>query len=234
MEVEDEEAFDNQVQLLAIPNVAHAQFVSKKDAFVEVEGLLDDYGDGLLDGVDYIFPAKYNVTVDDINFMDETNEQIKALGWVERTYMSSDLTGIMITISNAVTYGGWGLVAILALVSVIVISNTIRLTVFARRREISIMKYVGATNAFIRLPFFVEGMTVGIIAGLLATGVLCGAYYLVYQFVREMYNVWVMSLMSSLFRLEDIWYYIGGGAVALGILLGGLGTAFSVRKHLKV
>ncbi|MEI3014617.1 MAG: FtsX-like permease family protein [Ruthenibacterium lactatiformans] len=74
-------------------------------------------------------------------------------------------------------YGGWGLVAVLGVVSVVVINNTIRLTVFARRKEINIMKFVGATNAFIRLPFFVEGMTVGAISGVLATGMVGGAYY---------------------------------------------------------
>jgi len=214
--------------------VQDAEFISKAAAFDEVKDLLSDYGEGLMDGIDHIFPAKYNVTVQDINYIDETDAQIRALDWVERTYVSNDITSIMLTIRNAVTYGGWGLVIVLAVVSVIVISNTIRLTVFARRREISIMKYVGATNTFIRLPFFVEGMTVGIIAGVLATGIICGVYYLVYEYIRSMYNVWIMSLMDSLIPLGEIWYLVAVGTILLGMLLGGVGTAFSVRKHLKV
>ena len=234
MDVDDAEAEGYGVQLRALPNVQDAEFISKAAAFDEVKDLLSDYGEGLMDGIDHIFPAKYNVTVQDINYIDETDAQIRALDWVERTYVSKDITSIMLTIRNAVTYGGWGLVIVLAVVSVIVISNTIRLTVFARRREISIMKYVGATNTFIRLPFFVEGMTVGIIAGVLATGIICGVYYLVYEYIRSMYNVWIMSLMDSLIPLGEIWYLVAVGTILLGMLLGGVGTAFSVRKHLKV
>ena len=116
----------------------------------------------------------------------------------------------------------------------IVISNTIRLTVFARRREISIMKYVGATNGFIRLPFFVEGMTVGIVAGVLATGLLCGGYYLAYEYIVGMNNTLLLGIITQLYRLEDIWLPIGLVLVCAGAVLGGFGTATSVRKHLKV
>ncbi len=217
----------------ALPNVLEATYVSKQEAFEKVGEWLENYGN-LLSGYEQIFPAEYLVTVEDLNFVEETNNQLAALPGVETTYVPVDLAGIMIMIKNAVTYGGWGLVAILALVSIIIISNTIRLTVFARRREISIMKYVGATNAFIRLPFFVEGMAVGIIAALLATGIVYGGYYLVYEYLRSMYNIWVMGLMSSLLVPQEIWYYIMAGAVAAGVLLGGFGTATSVRKHLKV
>ena len=140
----------------------------------------------------------------------------------------------MITIQKGVTYGGFSIVALLAVVSVINILNTIRLTVFARRREISIMKYVGATNTFIRMPFFVEGMTVGIIAGLVSTAVICGGYYLVYDFLHSMHNVWVLGIISSLYTVQDVWPFVLVSGVALGAFLGGLGTAFSVRKHLKV
>lgn len=220
-------------QIGALDNVLKYEYVSKEDAFSQVEGWLSEYGN-LLAGYEQIFPAKYLVTVDDLNFIEQTNNQLKTLPGVERTDVPSDLAGVMITLKNGVTYGGWGLVIILAAVSIIVISNTIRLTVFARRREISIMKYVGATNAFIRLPFFVEGMTVGAIAGLLASGVICGGYYLLYQYLREMYNTWVMSLLSTVLPLQSIWMYIVGGFVAFGIVIGGFGTATSVRRHLKV
>lgn len=220
-------------EIRAIPNVATVDYVSKDDAFKSVQQMLDTYGN-LLEGYDNIFPARYYVTVEDLGFIEQTNTRITAISGVEMTYVSGDLADVMVTIQRGVTYGGYGIVALLGVVSVINILNTIRLTVFARRREISIMKYVGATNFFIRMPFFVEGMTVGIIAGLLATGIICGGYYLIYDFLHSMHNVWVLGIMSSLYTVQEVWPFVLAAAVALGAFLGGLGTAFSVRKHLKV
>lgn len=220
-------------QIRAMSNVLEVKYDSKEDAFNTVEEWLQNYGNAL-EGYEMIFPARYLVSVDDLHFIEETNARLAELPGVESTSVPTDLAGIMITIKNAVTYGGWGLVIVLAVVSIIVISNTIRLTVFARRREISIMKYVGATNAFIRLPFFVEGMTVGAIAGVIAAALVCGGYHLVYRYLIEMYNTWVMSLMHQIYTLNDIWMYVVVGFVAFGIIIGGFGTATSVRRHLKV
>lgn len=220
-------------QIWAMPNILEVQYVSKEGAFAEMQAMMKDKAH-LLAGFEQLFPASYRVTVDDLNFMDQTGASLSALPDVESVDIPSELAGVMVTLKNAVTYGGWALVAVLGLVSIIVISNTIRLTVFARRREISIMKYVGATNAFIRLPFFVEGMTVGAIAGLLAAGLVCGAYYLVYEYLTNMVNLWISAVVNNLLPLQEIWQYVLGGFVAFGILIGGMGTAFSVRKHLKV
>ncbi len=232
-DVSDDDALALETQINGIQNVLGVTYRSKLDAYEDVKGWLEGYGD-LLKGYETVFPAKFLVTVEDLNFVAQTNDALAALPGVESTIVPTALAGVMVTIKNAVTYGGWGLVVVLALVSVIVISNTIRLTVFARRREISIMKYVGATNAFIRLPFFVEGMTVGAIAGLLASGVICGGYYLAYNFLTNMYNTWVMSMIDQVYTLDDIWPYVVVSFVAFGILIGGFGTATSVRKHLKV
>ncbi len=220
-------------EIRALPNVTNVEYVSKDDAFASVQEMLEDYA-GLLEGYERIFPARYYVTVEDLNFMEQTDARIRAIEGVEITYVPLDLADVMLTIQQGVTYGGYGIVAMLAAVSLIVIVNTIRLTVFARRREISIMKYVGATNTFIRMPFFVEGMTVGIIAGLVSTGVICGGYYLIYDFLQSMYNVWVLGIISSLLTVQQVWPYVLGFFVCLGALLGGVGTAFSVKKHLRV
>ncbi len=232
-ETTDQQIAEAQAQIESMPNVLEVTYVSKEEAFQQVEGWLSEYGD-LLTGYDNIFPATFRVTVKDLNYISDTNLQLASLPIVEKTDVPTDLAGVMVTIKNAFNYGGIALVAILAVVSIIVISNTIRLTVFARRREISIMKYVGATNAFIRLPFFVEGITVGIIAGLLSSGLVCGGYYFVYEYIRELYNTWIMSLMSSIYTLEEIWLPVVIAFVGVGAVIGGFGTALSVRKHLKV
>ena len=232
-EIEDEGAAAIGAQIQAIPNVEAIEYVSKTDAYAEVQRMFGNYSN-LLQGYENIFPAGFRVTVEDLNFIEQTNQLITALPGVEVTYVPVDLAGVVITIKNGVTYGGYAIVIMLAAVSIIVIVNTIRLTVFARRREISIMKYVGATNTFIRLPFFVEGMSVGILAGLISTAAICGGYYIIYGFLQGMHNVWVLSILSSLLRLENIWYFVLAAALLLGALLGGIGTALSVRKHLKV
>ena len=130
--------------------------------------------------------------------------------------------------------GGWVLVAVLSLVSIVVISNTIRITVFARRKEISIMKYVGATNAFIRWPFFVEGMSVGLIAALVSSGVVMGAYAIVMHYAGDLSGFWNSLLGVSLLPLSQVWYWLLGGFAAFGILIGSLGTATSIHKYLEV
>jgi cell division transport system permease protein len=232
-EVEDGQAAQIEERINSLPNIGTVTYLSKQDAFHVMERMMESYGN-LLEGFELIFPASFEVTVQDLSQIAATRDRLDAMEGVDRTYAPVDLANIMVTVKNAVTYGGWGIVILLGLVSLIVISNTIRLTVFARRREISIMKYVGATNAFIRLPFFVEGMTVGVIAGLIASAVVCGSYYLAIDFLYGMYNVWVLGLMDSLYRLDGLWVFVLAGAVVLGVAVGGIGTASSVKKHLKV
>lgn len=222
-----------QVEIDNMKNVAESRFVSREDAFAEMQQMMEKYAP-LLAGYDLIFPANFRVTVEDLNFIKETTEQLSVLPGVDYADARLDVADAMLTVRTGAMVGGWALVIVLGAVSVIIISNTIRLTVFARRREISIMKYVGATNAFIRLPFFVEGITVGIVAGLVATGAVCGMYYLIMEYITGSYNIWLMKFIDSLYTLNQVWYWILGGFLSFGIIIGGLGTATSVRKHLKV
>ncbi|MDL2323837.1 permease-like cell division protein FtsX [Ruminococcaceae bacterium OttesenSCG-928-A16] len=219
--------------IVQTPNVKEATSVSKEEALEQMKGWMGDYAN-LLDNYPTILPASFRVTVEDLSLLAQTNEQLKIMPGVESTSAPSELAGVMVVLKNAVNYGGWALVLILALVSIIIISNTIRLTVFARRREISIMKYVGATNTFIRLPFFVEGMTVGLVSGLIGAGVVCGAYYLVMQYIQGSQNLWVAAIISNLLPLQSIWLYVVLAFVAFGLFIGGIGTTNSIRKHLKV
>ena len=137
-------------------------------------------------------------------------------------------------VQKAVNIAAWSLVGVLVVVSVVVISNTIRLTVFSRRKEINIMKYVGATNGFIRLPFFVEGMTSGFISGCIASAAVLGGYALVLYFSDRLEGLWETVIGASLLPMGQIWYFVVGGFLLFGVLIGSLGTAVSVRKHLKV
>lgn len=184
-------------QIPADGNVAACEYVPKAAAVEEMREYLGDYGDIMNDyagegNTENPLPASFRVSVTDVADLAPTVERIKAMGAYTATAEDgtasdanvfykvnspSELSSTLVNLKRIVNYIGWGLVAVLGVVSVVVISNTIRLTVFARRKEINIMKFVGATNAFIRLPFFVEGMTVGAISGVLATVVVGGAYY---------------------------------------------------------
>ena len=125
-------------------------------------------------------------------------------------------------------------VLVLAIVSIVVINNTIKITVFNRRKEINIMKLVGATNGFIRFPFFVEGVTSGLISAALASGIICGAYYALTRWYAENPSNLSQMFGGQLVPLADVWYYLVGGFALLGFVLCGIGTATSIRKHLNV
>lgn len=96
------------------------------------------------------------------------------------------------------------------------------------------MKLVGATNGFIRFPFFVEGVTSGLISASVSSGVVCGAYYALYRFYLENPTTLSNLLGGTLVPLEEVWYYIVLGFVAFGFVMCGIGTATSIRKHLNV
>ena len=124
--------------------------------------------------------------------------------------------------------------AVLGIVSVVIISNTIRLTVFARRKEINIMKFVGATNAFIRMPFFVEGMTVGALAGLISTVLVGGAYFAALKALAQPGAMWLDEFTQCLYPFHVVILPLAGIFILFGMFIGSAGCAFSIRKHLKV
>lgn len=220
-------------QLQALDNVREVEYVSKEEALEQMMVWMEQY-DYLFEGYEDVLPASFKVTVEDMARIQETNAAIMALPFVSETQVPVEMAEVMIALKSTVNYGGWGLVAVLALVALVVISNTIRLTVFNRRREINIMKYVGATNGFIRLPFFVEGMSVGAISGLISAAIICAAYFLVMQVAHSSNVLWAAGIIASLYTFWQVWPFIVGGFLLGGILIGSLGSAGSVRKYLRV
>ena len=241
-------------QIPADGNVAACEYVPKAAAVEEMREYLGDYGDIMNDyagegNTENPLPASFRVSVTDVADLAPTVERIKAMGAYTATAEDgtasdanvfykvnspSELSSTLVNLKRIVNYIGWGLVAVLGVVSVVVISNTIRLTVFARRKEINIMKFVGATNAFIRLPFFVEGMTVGAISGVLATVVVGGAYYGLEQALLQPEALWLNEFTKCMWPFMDIIWPLLGGFVLFGVAIGGVGCASSIRKHLKV
>ena len=181
-------------------------------------------------------PASFRIYVTDIALLDDTVAAIQQVGgdMFYRINSPTELGDILVQMRRVVNVAGWGLVAVLGIVSVVIISNTIRLTVFARRREINIMKFVGATNAFIRMPFFVEGMTVGALAGLISTVLVGGAYFAALKALAQPGAMWLDEFTQCLYPFHVVILPLAGIFILFGMFIGSAGCAFSIRKHLKV
>ncbi len=228
-------------QIEALENVATCEYISKEQALLEMSEYLGELSDviagyGTENNPMIPLPASFRASVVDLAHLTQTVEDIRTIcaDVVDRIDSPTNLSETLLSVENMASYVGWGLVAVLSIVSVVIISNTIRLTVFARRKEINIMKFVGATNAFIRLPFFVEGTTVGIIAGLISSALVGGGYYglLYYSTLPE--AAWLATFSAHFSPIEVILPYIVGGFIIFGVVIGSLGCASSIRKHLKV
>lgn len=231
----DEQLASVDQTLRSMPGLAAVTYVSQEEVLETYKGYMSEYADLFNDfEEDNPFHANYRVVLEDLNRMDEMIAQLEQIDGVYSVSAPTQLSSVFLTIQRAVTYAGWALVAVLALVSVVVISNTIRLTVFARRKEINIMKYVGATNGFIRWPFFVEGTSVGLISGLLAAGLVIGAYALVLNKVGAMSGFWGPILGSCLLSVGQVWPIVLGAFLIFGVIIGSIGTATSIRKYLEV
>lgn len=217
------------VQLEALGNVDKVEFVPKEDAFERQKA---EYGEkaALLDGLSAdILPDAYKVTVKDLEQFDATADSIKGLEYVLQIRENSELAGKIASIRNAVSYVCIGIVAVLFFVSLFIVSNTIRITIFNRRLEISIMKAVGATNMFIRWPFIVEGMLLGIFSAVIALVVEYGLY--------SVACIWLSDVMAmiggSVVLFADYILVILGIFMFIGIFIGSFGSLISLNKYLK-
>jgi cell division transport system permease protein len=218
-------------ELRAINNVASVDMVEKDAAYAEILAGLDDGLRNYLQSTDENpLPDAYKVTVADMDGFENVVSEIKTLRNVSRVHENSVLARQLAGLRNSVTYISGGIIILLLVVSLFIISNTIKVTMFSRRLEISIMKSVGATNSFIRWPFMVEGVVIGIIAGLLATGAVWG----IYEFALGPFS----AMLSSFGDVKEVRFldyapYLVAAFVGIGIFTGVFGSATSIRKYLK-
>ncbi len=221
--------------ILSIEGVQSATFVSKDDALDTYCGYMEEYAD-VLDEFenDNPFKANYRVVIRDLERIEQIKAEMEQINGVVKVSAPIDMTHAFVNVQHVVILVGYVLVAVLAVVSLVVISNTIRLSVYARRREINIMKYVGATDAFIRWPFFVEGVGVGLIASILASAIVLGGYYALTISSKNLTGFWNTLMGNSVVPFNQVWYWLLGGFVLGGVIIGGLGSVTSVRKHLNV
>ena len=222
-------------RITATPGVSSVQYMSKEDTLNAYRGFLSDYA-SLLDEFenDNPFKANYRVSLSDLSQMSAISQQFQTIPGVYSVSAPVEMTNTFVEIQKVVTKGGQAVIAVLMIVSIITVGSTIRLSVFARRREIEIMKYVGATNALVTLPFVIEGLTMGLLSGLLTAGVTIGGYAYIVQASSTLGGLWQLLMGTALVPLEYVWRNILLYSLAGGAIVGGFGSMFSIRKHLNV
>ena len=219
-------------QLRKIDGVNKVEFVSQAQALQQVK---DRFGEkaSLLEGHDEsIFPVSYIITLTDLSKSSNVQKEISKLENIGEVRSSNETISTLVKIAKGIRIATYVISACLVIFAVFIITNTIRLTVHARRREISIMKYVGATNGFIRWPFAVEGMIIGVIAGLISTGLLAGVYSVIAN--NEGFTKFISKMGLTLLNFTDKLDLVIIVYLILGIGVGVLGSTISMRKYLKV
>lgn len=215
--------------IFSISNVKDCIFVSKEDAFKEQVNKIGTDA-SLFEGIENPLPDAYKVTISNQEDFDQTVSSIEKINNVMSVRENRGLAKQMASIRKTVSYVSLGVIAVLLLVSLFIISNTVRITMFSRRLEIRIMKSVGATRWFIRWPFMVEGMVLGVISGGLALGAVAGIYALVVRSFRDMLS---FLFKDGFVRFTEYVWIILGAFMIIGIFAGAFGSAISINKYLK-
>lgn len=211
-----------------IKNVESCDFYSKDEAIKDYKDTLGNLYESM-QGEGNPMPNVYKVTLKDLSQYSETVKEIKKIDGVASVSDRSDIARKLTRLNSFVTIIGFWIVLILGLVTLFIISNTIKMTMYSRRFEISIMKSVGATNAFVRIPFIIEAMSIGLIAGLVSSFALIGVYEPIRSAVSEMFYF----IGQSSIPIEDLWLSILLGFSGVGVLIGMLGGFISITKYLR-
>ena len=227
-EAQAREAFS---KVQKISNVASAEFVTQEDG---VKSLINDMGDQYKELFEFVddgdqkgswLPFGMRVSFKDLKKFDETISEIKKIENIDHVNDQRELTAKIVNIRNLVNSAGLIIIGLLFITALVIIANTIKITMHTRKLEISIMKAVGATNHFIRTPFVIEGILLGLISAIISTLATYGLYTVVANKVTSM-SVSVVPFMSVL------WIVIGVFLV-LGVITGCIGSIISIGKYLR-
>ena len=228
----EEDVLAMKEQILAINGVADAKLRTKQDAYNEMKKSLDEYTNAMEGMEPDFFPDSYVVTLTDLELNESVQEQISKLPNFKKITSNNQ------TISTLSSVGRWiriitgTILLILILISVFIISNTIKLTVHARRKEISIMKYVGATNGFIRTPFMIEGILIGIVSSAISLGIVGAAYN--WSAIKVAQSETIQLIGLNLLPFKELFSSILIVYIILGAGIGIIGSSISMKKYLDV
>ena len=231
----EEQIHEVDKEIALIDNVYERKFVSKDALMEELKAQSEDLA-ALLDGLEEDNPLydSYRLKVKDLSRLSSTVLKLESLEGISAVRAPDMVGEIMTNVKRAVSSAGYFIVAILLVVSLVIMGNTIKVTVFNRRKEINIMKYVGATDAFIRLPFFVEGFLLGLLSALISFGLLWVGYNYILDVIAQNPSTWMTQVYSNIIPFNEIAvrmlvWFLGGG-----VFIGVFGSMFFVNKYLKV
>ena len=210
-------------------------YISRQQAFEDYKAKLGDKAD-ILDGMEdnHYLPASFRAKILDPEKVDILMTSIRRMDYVNEVQAPTDLAKTLVSVRRMVNTLGGAVIAALVAVSLVIITNSIRASVFNRRKEINIMKYVGATNSFIRIPFLVEGVLLGVIAAVVAYLAIWGGYTVFLNAMSTESSSWLSSITQHVMPFRQVSGKLMLWFLVAGILTGGLGSTFSMRGHLKV
>ena len=228
-ELSDAEARSIGTKINLLDNVLQSTFVSREEA---LQNFIEDHdNDSAFSGVQASdLRHRYVVVLEDNLLMKQTDEQLKQLPGVAATAAAYEMAEGFTTIQNVLHIVSAGVIAVLLVVSLLIISNTVKLAMYDRRDEIAIMKMVGATNGFIRLPFIVEGFTLGMIGAVLAFGLEWVGYDTLVQRVSGVDSLQLFSFVPFEELLIPMVVVFAGAGMFVGIV----GSWTSIRKFMDV
>ncbi len=228
-DLSDAEARSIGTKINLLDNVLQATFVSREEA---LEDFISDHnGDNAFNGVQASdLRHRYVVTLEDNTRMKETDEQLKQIPGVAKTDAAYELAEGFSTIQSVLHLVSLAIIAVLLVVSLLIISNTVKLAMYDRKDEIAIMKMVGATNGFIRLPFVVEGFTLGMTGAVLAFGLEWAGYDALVQKVEGIDSLQLFHFVD----FQEILLPLVAIFAAAGMFVGIVGSWTSIRKFMDV
>ncbi|NMA68706.1 MAG: ABC transporter permease [Desulfitobacterium sp.] len=214
-------------RLKGLDGVQSIELITKEQALAK---FAQEYSESLVEdlGGENPFPDSYKVFVTEPELVEGVAKKIDSLTGVDNVVYGKEVIGPLLQFTNWLRWVGMGVVAIFAVASIVLISLNIRMTVYSRRKEIEIMKLVGASNSFIRWPFLLEGMVVGLVGGLFATLIVGMGYDWFAQYIQS-----TLTFVPVVSESNLIWKVLAL-LVLIGMGIGALGSIISLRRFLKV
>ena len=227
-DLSDDDAAALILQVTTTGNVSSAQFVSREAA---MDTFMSNYDEALMEGIDSsVFRHRYVIQLDDIARMGQTKSELERIPGIAKVLAHLDYAEKFVTIRNIISIVSFVLIAILVFVSFFIMSNTIKLATLNRREEIAIMKMVGASNSFIRMPFVIEGLILGLLGSLLAFAAQWGFYNLLRDKILSSFSVSFLNIVP----FSSVRDYVAVFFVGVGVLVGAFGGVNAIRNYLKV
>lgn len=218
--------------ILRRTEVSEIQFVSADEAWEEFKGdYLGDYADGFTENP-LANSAHYDIYLSDVSMQSALVTYLESLDNVRQVNRSELVATTLTGVNALIAYVSVGIIAILFAVSVFLISNTVMIGISVRKEEINIMKYIGATDFFVRSPFVIEGMMIGLIGAAIPLGIIYGVYNMVIDYVMTRFAV--LATLLKFLTVEEVFAVLTPVSLGIGVGIGFLGSIATVRKHLRV